>query len=79
MDKQKLLKLKQQFLKVVPLLGDEYKKSPTPMLELILKRYKNTLDIINSTELNNIKQQQFHVKGGVRAYLDNSSNYDEVI
>jgi len=45
------------------------------MVGLILKRYKNARNVLENTPKENIKSTDFHIYGGVRAYLDCSSDY----
>ncbi|MFY4775173.1 hypothetical protein [Metabacillus sp. RGM 3146] len=66
--------LKQQFIKVLYLLELQYVETPSPMLELLLKRYQNALNLIQSKP-NTCKREEFHISGGVRAYLDSASDY----
>ncbi|OEF99587.1 hypothetical protein BHF71_08520 [Vulcanibacillus modesticaldus] len=71
--------LKQQINKVILQIGEQYRQNPKPILELILKRYRNALDVINNNEPDSLKQGQFNIIGGVRAYLDSSSDYNNPI
>ncbi|MBP8083306.1 MAG: hypothetical protein KAZ87_08920 [Spirochaetes bacterium] len=53
------------------------KKDPSNMLELIVKRYKRLLEILNAKK--EFLSNDFVIKGSVRAYLDSRSDYDNPI
>ena len=66
--------LKKQVIKVILLLEEQCKKNPTAMLELILKRYRNTQTTLNN--IDNPSKKDFQIIGGTRAYLESASDYD---
>jgi len=70
-----LQSLEKQIKLVIPLLEQQYQKTPTSMLELIIKRYKKAADIIECTKADAIDYKQLHIKGSVRAYLESASDY----
>lgn len=65
----------EQVQRVIPLLEEQYKNTPTSMLELIIKRYKNALNTIVNTEPSKMVKSDFFISGSVRAYLDSASDY----
>lgn len=65
----------EQINKVIVLLENEYIKNNKPMLELIIRRYKNAKNVLESTPLESLKRELFKIDGGVRAYLEASSDY----
>lgn len=73
----KIDKLRNQTKKVIVLLEQQYKKDPSDMLKLIIKRYKRLLDILYLNE--EFSSNDFVIKGSVRAYLDSRSDYDNPI
>jgi len=64
---------------VIPLLEEQNIKRPTSMLELIIKRYKNALIIIQRSDGDVIDSKQIHINGSVRAYLETASDYENPI
>jgi len=66
--------LKKQVIKVIPILEEQYNKKPSAMLELILKRYRETQSILNN--IDNLSKKDFPIIGGTRAYLESASDYD---
>lgn len=75
MDAIKLNEFKQQINIVIPLIEAEFNISHKPMFELILKRYMEAKEVIDNTEPENLKEAIFKISGGVRAYLDASSDF----
>lgn len=75
MDVNALKNLEKQINLVIPLLEQQYQKTPTSMLELIITRYKKAVDIIAGTSIDEINKKQLQIVGSVRAYLDSASDY----
>jgi hypothetical protein len=75
MKPEKINELIRQLNIVIPMLKNEYIKNTEPMLELIIKRYKNAKDILENTPPSILKRVLFKIDGGVRAYLEISSDY----
>lgn len=74
MDKKK--ELVDQIKVVINKLETEYKdKISSGIMQLIYKRYKNALDILE----NNKDIKQINIIGGVRAYMDSYSDYNNPI
>ncbi|EJO5348615.1 hypothetical protein NRP93_002745 [Clostridium botulinum] len=74
MDKNK--ELVEQIEIVINKLETEYKdKISSGIIKLIYKRYKNALDILE----NNKDIKQMNIIGGVRAYMDSYSDYNNPI
>lgn len=71
----KIKELIDQINKVIPMLEDDYIKNNASMVELIIKRYKNAKDLLENTPQENLKKTLFKIGGGVRAYLEISSDY----
>lgn len=74
MDKKK--KLLEQIKIVINKLEIEYKDEIcSDIMQLIYKRYKNALDILE----NNKDMKQINIIGGVRAYMDSYNDYNNPI
>lgn len=59
---------------VVKLIDEKYKENERKgVIELIYKRYTNALQLL---EDNDINKEKFYISGGVRAYLDSYSDYN---
>lgn len=73
--------LEMQLKKTLNLLKKQYKKQPTSMLELIIKRYNNTLKYVNTinNEEEELIEDKINIFGSVRAYLDSASDYNNPI
>lgn len=72
MDKKE--QLKRQIITVINVLEKDYSneiKKEKDILQLIYKRYKNALKIIE----NNQDINQVNISGGVKAYLDSYNDY----
>ena len=64
--------LKRQLIKVINVLEKDYSNEiKKDILQLIYKRYKNALKIIE----NNQSIDQVNISGGVRAYMDSYNDY----
>ncbi|MDQ0880793.1 hypothetical protein [Peribacillus sp. V2I11] len=70
MDKKKQL-IDQIKVVINNLENDYYNEITSGVLQLIFKRYKNALDVLE----NNEDIREFNIIGGVRAYMDNYSDY----
>lgn len=79
MDNIKLNEFIRQINKVIPLIEAEFNTSHKPMFELILKRFMKAKEVVDNTEPENLKESMFKISGGVRAYLDASSDYTNPI
>lgn len=78
MDKQKIEKLREQILKVIPLLEQKYDQMQEPKVNLFLKRYRESLEIIQTLNLEEITKEYFtNLEGCSRSYMEVSSNYDQ--
>lgn len=67
----KIIEFEKSINKVINILEAEYTdKLNDGVLQLIYKRYKNSLNLIKDNELDSIR-----IMGGVRAYLDSYSDY----
>ena len=67
-------KLKKQVKVVIKYIEEKYKENERKgVLELIYKRYNNALRLIESNEVN---KEELHILGGVRAYMDSYSDYN---
>lgn len=75
MNTDKINDLKAQIDKVILLLEEDLKQNNEPMVEFVLKQYKNAKDVLENTPKENIKRALFKINGGVRAYLEVSSDY----
>lgn len=75
MNTDKINDLKAQIDKVILLLEEDLKQNNEPMVEFVLKQYKNAKDVLENTPKENIKRTLFKINGGVRAYLEVSSDY----
>lgn len=75
MDVNVLKNLEKQINLVIPLLEQQYQKTPTSMLELIISRYKKAVDIIAGTRIEEFDKNQLYIVGSIRAYLDSASDY----
>lgn len=74
MDKKK--ELLEQIKIVINKFEIEYKDEiSSGIMQLIYKRYKNALDILE----NNKDMKQINIIGGVRAYMDSYSDYNNPI
>ncbi|AJQ29641.1 hypothetical protein [Pelosinus fermentans] len=66
--------LKKQVKEVIKYLEEKYKiNEEKGVLELIHKRYINALNLLECNEAN---KDNLYILGGVRAYLDSYSDYD---
>ena len=65
----------EQLERTVHLLEDQKMKHSRPMLELILKRYQNGLEMIRNKPIACLKEEDFNIYGSVRAYLDAYNDY----
>ncbi len=75
MKPEKIKELLDQINKVIPILEEDYKKNNESMVELIITRYKNAKDMLENTPHESLKRALFKIDGGVRAYLEVSSDY----
>ncbi|KNY30550.1 hypothetical protein [Pseudobacteroides cellulosolvens] len=75
MKPEKINDLIDQINKVILILEEDFKKNNEPMVELIIKRYKNAKDMLENTPQESLKRVLFKIDGGVRAYLEVSSDY----
>ena len=66
--------LERQIEIVIPLLELQYQKTPIAILELLLKRYKKALSVIQKSDGVLNSTEQIIIYGGVRAYLDSASD-----
>lgn len=70
-NKDELIK---QLKVVIQCLEEKYNKSERKgVLELIYKRYNNALELLESNEAN---KDNLHILGGVKAYMDSYSDYN---
>ncbi|MDY7224623.1 hypothetical protein [Halalkalibacterium halodurans] len=76
MNNESILLLKKQISKVISIIEEQYKIRPTSMLELILKRYRNALEILENKNKEDISLNDFYIEGGTRAYLDSASDWE---
>ena len=66
--------LKKQIKVVINYLEEKYKESERKgVLELIYKRYNNALRLLESNEAN---KNNLHILGGIKAYMDSYSDYN---
>jgi hypothetical protein len=66
--------LYEQIKVVLKLIGENYNENQRKgVIELIYKRYSNALQLLENDEEDKGK---FHISGGVRAYLDSYSDYN---
>lgn len=72
MDNEKLSFL-DQVVKVIKILEIEYKDNPTDMLELLLRRYRSALNVIQTSS--NINMKDIYIQGGARTYLESATDY----
>ncbi|MCM3674558.1 hypothetical protein M3699_11820 [Peribacillus simplex] len=70
MDKKKQL-IDQIKVVINNLENDYYNEITSGVLQLIFKRYKNALDVLE----NNEDIRELNIIGGVRAYMDSYSDY----
>lgn len=64
-----------QLRKVLALLKEQYITRPTPMLETIISRYHHANDILESSNIEDLKKDMFRISGLVRAYMESYSDY----
>lgn len=66
--------LYEQITVVLKLIGENYNENQRKgVIELIYKRYSNALQLLENDKEN---KGEFHILGGVRAYLDSYSDYN---
>ena len=66
--------LYEQIKAVLKLIEERHKENLRKgVLELIYKRYSNALQLLENNEMN---KEKFSIAGGVRAYLDSYSDYN---
>ncbi|WP_298844980.1 hypothetical protein [Clostridium sp.] len=67
-------KLCEQLKVVLKLIDEKYKEDQRKgVMELIYIRYSNALQLIRNNEIN---KEKLYISGGVRAYLDSYSDYN---
>lgn len=66
--------LKKQVIVVIKLFDEKYTESEREgVLELIYKRYNSALKQLENNEVN---KEELHILGGIRAYMDSYSDYN---
>lgn len=67
--------LLQQLNKVIISLEESYKKQPTSMVEMLLNRYRQAIETIETNAPESLTKGLFKIRGGVRSYLEAASDY----
>ncbi|MBY8914944.1 hypothetical protein KY305_19750 [Bacillus sp. YC2] len=71
--------LLKQINKTIPIIEENYKKNPIPMLGDILKKYQEAKDLIEHSTIEELKKNSFRLKNKLndrtRAYLEAASDY----
>lgn len=75
MENELLIQLEKHLKKAVCLIENKKKEQPSSMIDLILERYKKALELIKTKPVNHLTEEEFHIHGSVRAYLDVYSDY----
>jgi len=70
-----LCEFEKQIIVVLNQLEEHEKKAPSKAVDLIKKRYTDTLFAIKGNNLDAIKNRKISILGSVRAYLESASDY----
>ncbi|MGE1033000.1 hypothetical protein ACQGS5_25755, partial [Bacillus sp. GKis3/1] len=76
MHTQNITELKKQMNNIIKNLEKENKVKEKKMIDDIIKRYKAAVVVLETKELSSLSRLDFKIFGGVRAYLDSCSDYD---
>ncbi|EJQ96052.1 hypothetical protein IGW_01239 [Bacillus cereus ISP3191] len=79
MHTQNITELKKQMNNIIKNLEKENKVKEKKMIDDIIKRYKAAVVVLETKELSSLSRLDFKIFGGVRAYLDSCSDYDNPI
>ncbi|AKR38608.1 MULTISPECIES: hypothetical protein [Bacillus] len=76
---QNITELKKQMNNIIQTLEKENQVKGKRMIDDIIKRYKSAVTILETKEHTSLSRVDFKIFGGVRAYLDCSSDYDNPV